>query len=205
MTDITRSRASGRWLCLVFSNTVENYRLEQQLDNLVDFPRWVEWSTKHGLVEGPLRERLLSWAAANPAASGLALESAKALRLRLFRLLSARAAGAIPDTDALAFLNEHLAMATAHLELQPTPQGVVLVWQDEVSPERLVWPIVYSAACLLTHPQSARLRRCGGDKCTWLFIDESKNGSRLWCDMSVCGNRAKSRRHYERTHRAPSR
>jgi predicted RNA-binding Zn ribbon-like protein len=34
--------------------------------------------------------------------------------------------------------------------------------------------------------------------CDWLFIDQSKNQSRLWCDMAVCGNRAKAKAHYRR-------
>jgi predicted RNA-binding Zn ribbon-like protein len=33
----------------------------------------------------------------------------------------------------------------------------------------------------------------------WLFVDESKNGTRRWCDMTACGNRAKARRHYLRS------
>ncbi len=37
--------------------------------------------------------------------------------------------------------------------------------------------------------------------CDWLFVDNSKNRSRLWCDMKVCGNRAKARAHYERKRR----
>jgi predicted RNA-binding Zn ribbon-like protein len=34
--------------------------------------------------------------------------------------------------------------------------------------------------------------------CDWLFVDMSKNRSRLWCDMAVCGNRAKAKTHYRR-------
>lgn len=34
--------------------------------------------------------------------------------------------------------------------------------------------------------------------CDWLFVDHSKNRSRLWCDMAVCGNRAKAKAHYRR-------
>ena len=34
--------------------------------------------------------------------------------------------------------------------------------------------------------------------CDWLFVDQSKNRSRLWCDMAVCGNRAKAKTHYRR-------
>jgi len=41
-----------------------------------------------------------------------------------------------------------------------------------------------------------RTRIC--PNCDWLFVDKSKNRSRLWCDMNVCGNRAKARAHYAR-------
>ena len=45
-----------------------------------------------------------------------------------------------------------------------------------------------------------RIRECPGQgTCGWLFLDLSKNASRRWCDMRVCGNRAKARRHYART------
>ncbi|WP_371402728.1 CGNR zinc finger domain-containing protein [Kribbella sp. NBC_00662] len=44
-----------------------------------------------------------------------------------------------------------------------------------------------------------RLRQCADDGCGWLFLDRSKNGSRRWCSSADCGNRARARRHYERT------
>ena len=34
--------------------------------------------------------------------------------------------------------------------------------------------------------------------CRWLFLDRSKNHSRRWCDMRICGNRSKTRRFYAR-------
>ena len=39
----------------------------------------------------------------------------------------------------------------------------------------------------------ARLKICPADDCLWAFYDFSRNHSRTWCDMSVCGNRAKAR------------
>jgi predicted RNA-binding Zn ribbon-like protein len=47
-------------------------------------------------------------------------------------------------------------------------------------------------------PESARdkIKICPG--CYWLFLDSSRNGSRLWCDMAVCGNRHKARLNYLR-------
>ncbi len=38
-----------------------------------------------------------------------------------------------------------------------------------------------------------RLKVCPADDCLWAFYDFSRNHSRTWCDMSVCGNRAKAR------------
>ena len=36
-----------------------------------------------------------------------------------------------------------------------------------------------------------RVKACPGPDCGWVFHDRSRNGSRRWCDMAECGNRAK--------------
>jgi predicted RNA-binding Zn ribbon-like protein len=51
-----------------------------------------------------------------------------------------------------------------------------------------------SAMSLLTVVKTGRAKVC--PNCDWLFLDKSKNQSRLWCDMAVCGNRNKARLHY---------
>ena len=38
-----------------------------------------------------------------------------------------------------------------------------------------------------------RLKACPADDCRWAFYDRSRNRSSVWCDMQVCGNRAKAR------------
>lgn len=43
-----------------------------------------------------------------------------------------------------------------------------------------------------------RLKACGCSTCLWVFYDESKNRSRSWCSMEVCGNREKARRYRAR-------
>jgi len=55
---------------------------------------------------------------------------------------------------------------------------------------------VHSTLRLLGMPEEGRMKICGN--CGWLFLDRSKNKSRAWCDMAVCGNRAKANRHYRR-------
>jgi len=57
-----------------------------------------------------------------------------------------------------------------------------------------------------TRLDRSRVRTCGRQGCVLLFFDTSKNGTRRWCTMAVCGNRVKAAAHYER-HRpdAPTR
>ncbi len=43
-----------------------------------------------------------------------------------------------------------------------------------------------------------RLKACRSDTCRWAFIDNARNLSRQWCDMAVCGNRAKARAYRSR-------
>jgi len=50
--------------------------------------------------------------------------------------------------------------------------------------------IVYTAMADGTWP---RLKACRRDVCGWLFYDRSRNRSAVWCDMAVCGNRAKTK------------
>jgi hypothetical protein len=48
------------------------------------------------------------------------------------------------------------------------------------------------------------LRQCGNPLCRFLFLDRSRNRSRIWCEMAVCGNRARVGRfrHRHARHRA---
>ncbi|KQV43377.1 MULTISPECIES: CGNR zinc finger domain-containing protein [unclassified Rhizobium] len=60
----------------------------------------------------------------------------------------------------------------------------------------------HSALRLTTETGDGRLKIC--PNCQWLFIDRSRNRSRNWCDMAVCGNRVKASRHYRRQKEAGS-
>ena len=54
--------------------------------------------------------------------------------------------------------------------------------------------LAVSALSLLSGDTARRIKICA--HCGWLFVDRSRNSSRLWCDMAVCGNRQKAKRHY---------
>jgi predicted RNA-binding Zn ribbon-like protein len=57
---------------------------------------------------------------------------------------------------------------------------------------------VLSALSVLTGSDLSRIKRCPGDHCGWLFYDATKNRRRRWCEMEVCGNRAKQKRRRRR-------
>lgn len=61
-------------------------------------------------------------------------------------------------------------------------------------PANLETATALSALKLAGTAAPERLKTCRD--CGWLYFDRSKNRSRAWCDMAVCGNRAKARRHY---------
>lgn len=66
----------------------------------------------------------------------------------------------------------------------------------EANPGSVAAATAHSVLRLIAMPDPERMKICGN--CGWLFIDRSKNRSRAWFDMAVCGNRAKANRHYRR-------
>ncbi|MGV9821154.1 CGNR zinc finger domain-containing protein [Nocardia xishanensis] len=52
--------------------------------------------------------------------------------------------------------------------------------------------VARSAVELLGGAERALVKECGRAECTRLYVDTSRGGSRRWCDMTLCGNRAKS-------------
>ena len=66
----------------------------------------------------------------------------------------------------------------------------------EGKPGDLDFETAQSALRLTAQAELERMKIC--PNCEWLFIDRSRNRSRAWCDMAVCGNRVKARLHYRK-------
>jgi predicted RNA-binding Zn ribbon-like protein len=117
-------------------------------------------------------------------------------------LRDARAAirAAIARRDDAAALNAVLEHGRVRERLGPEGPERSL----EVDDER--WRVPWLAAQNLLELLRAgpdRIRRCANDACILHFYDASRGGRRQWCSMATCGNRAKARRHYERTRQLP--
>ena len=101
---------------------------------------------------------------------------------------------------ALDALNAWLPRVAARRRLGPS-QHSAATWRWIFEPgdfDYVAAQAAHSAAELLASPEIAHVKLCGEGRCDWLFLDESRNHSRRWCDMATCGNRAKARRHYQR-------
>jgi predicted RNA-binding Zn ribbon-like protein len=66
------------------------------------------------------------------------------------------------------------------------------------APKWLPWLFADAAANLLSGPEAGRLRRCANHVCVLYFVDTSRNRSRRWCSMDLCGNRSKVSAHHQR-------
>jgi predicted RNA-binding Zn ribbon-like protein len=101
-------------------------------------------------------------------------------------------------------LNRYLGRALGRLRLSVEGDACSWVFADEGDElDRMLWPVAWSAASLLTSADIGLVRRCASPRCGWLFLDRSRNRSRRWCDMKGCGNAAKARRYYARRRGAP--
>jgi len=188
----------GGWLCLDFLNTI-NYAGADQNERLKGYADLVDWSQQVELLAAFDVDRLLAEAERRPADALNALQRARDLRLMLHRLFSAVAFGHPPAGADVATLDGELQAALARRHLVWTGDGFHWEWPTGAGDlHPMLPPLVWSAGELLTSGQLARLKRCSGDGCSWLFYDRSKNQSRRWCMMAHCGNRAKARRHYAR-------
>lgn len=195
---VTFDLSAGQ-LSLDFANTLDDRPSDAPQENLNSYDDLLAWSQQAQLVTDAQAQQLQEQAEKHPAEATGVLQKAIVLREALFRTFAAVAKGVPPQDKDLAILNSALSEAMCHILIVPQSDG--FQWDWTAHPEnldRVLWPVVRSAADLLTSDELSETRVCASEDCAWLFLDTSKNHSRRWCNMKTCGNRAKARRHYER-------
>lgn len=185
-------------LCLDFANTLTGP--DHRRDLLKDYGALVAWSRQTSLVSPREAVLLLRESAQAPRAGRAVLARARLLRGVIHRVFSAVAAGRRVAPEDLQSLDAFAADALQHRRL--TAAGDRFEWQwawnERSAPGRMLWPVAQSAVDLLTSARVRSVRECAAQTCAWLFLDQSRNRTRRWCDMKVCGNREKVRRFHQR-------
>jgi predicted RNA-binding Zn ribbon-like protein len=186
--------------CLAYANTLSWRGRAAPLEELRDVGDLVRWVAGSAGLGPEVVGAWESWARRHPAAGAALFAEAIALREAIYRIFRALARGeAIADPD-LAALNGALAAVPPRRRLTPTEAGYGWrIERAETSAPMLLAPVLWSAGDLLASERRRSVRLCANEQCLWLFLDESKAGTRRWCNMASCGNRAKARRHYRRT------
>ena len=188
-TEAPTERGQAPGDLLLVQQLVNTREIDVATDEIADVAGLRAWMALRGVVDD---------------AEMAALDAADVVRVAAVRealrsLLQVNA-GEAPDGDAAALLDGEARRVslcvriTADGSAQLTPVGEAV--------DRLIARIVVAIATHDVDGSWRRLKACADDTCLWAFYDNSKNGSGTWCSMRVCGNRAKARRHRERTRQA---
>jgi predicted RNA-binding Zn ribbon-like protein len=188
-------------LALDFCNSTSGRGGARRLEHLQcagDVLAWAEHAALLSAAEAREAGRRLQ-----PKQAAALLHRSLALRETVHEAAAALAGGRAPARATLDHLLAQQTGSLAEARLEPAAAGYRLVWNSERDlAATVLGPIAQSAVKLLLESDLGRIKRCGGQDCGWLFFDQTKNGSRRWCEMSVCGNRAKQRRLRQRVLRA---
>jgi predicted RNA-binding Zn ribbon-like protein len=187
----------GGNLSLDFANSI-NSRVAPVHDYLAG-DGVLAWAERAGVLE-PKHARTADEqaASARPAVAD-AFRLAHDLREAIYGTFSALASGSPPPSAAARRVLRAYGRAVSRGELAQGSDGPRLHWSIPSDPSAVLDQIAFAAGELLLAQDRPLIKECPG--CGWLFIDLSRNRSRRWCDMQVCGSRDKMRR-YHRSRRS---
>lgn len=189
----------GGPVCLDFVNTLDDRFSDHPKELLSSYFDLARFAEDTGIVSHDQVDHLCAHSAESPEAAERALRAAIRLREAMSDVFYALVRGRPVPKASLAVLNSFLQEAARHASLVSNEGH--FEWQFERAQDDLeapLWPIARSASDLLGSDLLPYVRACASESCEWLFLDESKNHRRRWCDMTKCGNRAKVRSFYSR-------
>jgi predicted RNA-binding Zn ribbon-like protein len=193
---------SGGYLCLDFINTLDHRPSDHPKELLTSYNDLLHFAEDAGALDTTQVARLVERSYLAPKESQRALQKAIELREVIFQIFWAIVNKQSVPALALAQLNGYVQYAGQHSRLIQKGSRFELGFDEPDGLDVILWPIARSAANLITSTQLPYVRACSMKTCQWLFLDISKNHRRRWCNMKVCGNRAKVRRFYAKSRTA---
>jgi predicted RNA-binding Zn ribbon-like protein len=158
---------------------------------LASYDDLLRFSEQSGILTPDQTRELRS--SAGRRAGARALQRCIELREAIAEILYARFDERSPTGASLKVLARSIQAARLQQRLRWKKGRLEWRW-GESDPELPVWMLAESASDLLLSETVSSARVCDNPECRWLFLDTSKNHTRRWCDMKVCGNRMKARR-----------
>lgn len=187
-------------LCLDFANTIHNARAEDKQEELHAIADLLQWAKEARLLSSADQDKLAAYYSRNSHEAAAALTRAIAIRDLVLSIFITIANGRSLPSQRLSEFNSALAQFPGLLRARKNSDRIETEWTSATDGlQQVLFAVLSSTAELLASDRLGRIRECANADCTWLFVDESRNHSRRWCDMSACGNRLKARRHYQRS------
>jgi predicted RNA-binding Zn ribbon-like protein len=169
----------------LFVNTLDR---EPGIEELQDAASLGAWLVEHGLAD------------ADPRATSADLRRATELREALRAVLLAHNGGPPAPDDEVAVLDAAAVRSRVRLRFD---QGAAGRLESEAKGvDAAIGRLLAIVHAAMADGTWTRLKACREHACEWAFFDQTRNHSRAWCDMQVCGNRAKART-YRRRHGGP--
>jgi predicted RNA-binding Zn ribbon-like protein len=182
----------GGNLALDLANTVDAPGLPTEFDHLQDSATTLAWAHQVGLVNDEQRAELARHTEQAPDRAVAGLRRLHRLRRAVVDVFGAIADQGVVPEPAWATLRRSVGEAVADAQPERRDERVRPTWELDTL-EALGRPIAYAAWELLTSGPLDRVKRCHA--CPWLYLDQSKNGSRRWCSMDDCGKAVKMSRY----------
>jgi predicted RNA-binding Zn ribbon-like protein len=184
----------GCELALDFCNTSSGRGFPSHQEHLRAFGDVLRWAV-HAKVVKAVDGDLIRTLVAEPSerADALLAEVLAARELVWTVATELAERRAVPEEHRQALVALH-ARCLSHADLEVRDGVYLWSWtprRDILS--ALLGPITLSALTLLMERDLTRTKRCEGLECGWMFLDTTKNKTRRWCEMRVCGNRSKVR------------
>jgi predicted RNA-binding Zn ribbon-like protein len=173
--------------------------LPQELELVHAFTNTLDIESGAEELEGPdrLREWLVERALLQPGDRVTERDHRNAIDLRTsLRVVLAAHDGAELDPEELAAVNE--AVARYPLTIAFGPEADPRIAPADAGVGGALGEIMAGVVIAISNGTWARLKSCARESCQWIFYDHSKNRSKRWCSMTVCGNRTKTKAYRER-------
>lgn len=147
------------------------------IDNFVAAEGLAEWLVSHFPdIQGEIGDRELA--------------DAEALRGAITGIARSISRGSETSSDDIDVIN----LYSATPDIPPVLAGSTRrAGRTGIRPAQALSAMAREAIGMFDDGQRDRVRECAASDCGLIFYDDSRAGSRRWCSMQRCGNRAKVR------------
>lgn len=179
-------------------NTVSGWNHDPE-DWVLDMAGFLAWARTCGVLDQGEQNAAARHAKNSPPAAERVLASMKELRFALRGLIDALEHRRAAQPGDLSVIDEWRRRLAVSEQVSARRDRIEFTISRDIAALELPGLRVTAAALsLLKNFPAARIKTCAAPDCGWKFMDQSKNRSRRWCDMAVCGNLAKARQYRAR-------